>query len=85
MPAAPGRDESPEKAHRTSLPHRLLGALDRYNAARPWDHERPPPPLDPAAVPRRFRGAPDVGSGTGDPARPPTARADEGRGVAPSR
>lgn len=62
-------------------PHRLLQALDRFNAAHPWDHNAHYHRWILRRLPRRFGSALDVGSGTGDLARLLAARADEVRGV----
>ncbi|MEV5597178.1 class I SAM-dependent methyltransferase [Streptomyces sp. NPDC052496] len=50
----------------TALPHRLLRALDRFNAAHPWDHNAHFHPWILRQLPRRFGSALDVGSGSGD-------------------
>ncbi|MFI8487366.1 class I SAM-dependent methyltransferase [Streptomyces rubrogriseus] len=65
----------------TSLPHRLLQALDRFNAAHPWDHNAHYHRWILRQLPRRFGSALDVGSGAGDLARLLATRADEVRGV----
>ncbi|MEU3664156.1 class I SAM-dependent methyltransferase [Streptomyces sp. NPDC032940] len=65
----------------TSLPHRVLRALDRFNAAHPWDHNAHYHPWLLRRLPRRFGRALDVGCGTGDLARSLAARAGEVRGV----
>ncbi|WP_030858044.1 class I SAM-dependent methyltransferase [Streptomyces sp. NRRL S-37] len=65
----------------TSLPHRVLRALDRFNAAHPWDHNAHYHRWILRQLPRRFGRALDVGSGSGDLARLLATRADEVRGV----
>ncbi|MET9775608.1 class I SAM-dependent methyltransferase [Streptomyces sp. NPDC006367] len=65
----------------TSLPHRLLRALDRFNAAHPWDHNAHYHRWILRQLPRRFGSALDVGSGSGDLARLLASRADEVHGV----
>ncbi|MEU3898416.1 class I SAM-dependent methyltransferase [Streptomyces sp. NPDC045251] len=64
-----------------SPPHRLLQALDRFNAAHPWDHNAHYHRWILRQLPHRFGSALDVGSGTGDLARLLATRADEVRGV----
>ncbi|MET9988987.1 class I SAM-dependent methyltransferase [Streptomyces mutabilis] len=65
----------------TPPPHRLLQALDRFNAAHPWDHNAHYHPWILRQLPGRFGSALDVGSGTGDLVRLLTTRADEVRGI----
>ncbi|MET9354684.1 class I SAM-dependent methyltransferase [Streptomyces sp. NPDC006617] len=65
----------------TSPPHRLVQALDRFNAAHPWDHNAHYHRWILRQLPRRFGSALDVGSGTGDLARLLAARAAEVHGV----
>ncbi|WP_416530482.1 class I SAM-dependent methyltransferase [Streptomyces coelicoflavus] len=65
----------------TSLPHRILRALDRFNATHPWDHNAHYHRWILRQLPRRFGSALDVGSGTGDLARLLATRADEVHGV----
>ncbi|MGV9591719.1 class I SAM-dependent methyltransferase [Streptomyces tendae] len=65
----------------TSLPHRILQALDRFNATHPWDHNAHYHRWILRQLPRRFGSALDVGSGTGDLARLLAARADAVHGV----
>ncbi|WP_077801120.1 bifunctional 2-polyprenyl-6-hydroxyphenol methylase/3-demethylubiquinol 3-O-methyltransferase UbiG [Streptomyces sp. JHA26] len=64
-----------------SPPHRLIHALDRFNAAHPWDHNAHYHRWILRQLPRRFGSALDVGSGAGDLARLLAARADEVHGV----
>jgi SAM-dependent methyltransferase len=59
----------------TTLPRRFLQALDRFNAAHPWDHNAHYHRWIMRQLPRSFRTALDVGSGTGDLARLLTTRA----------
>ncbi|MFB7087306.1 class I SAM-dependent methyltransferase [Streptomyces sp. NPDC056296] len=65
----------------TSPPHRLLQALDRFNAAHPWDHNAHYHRWILRRLPHRFGSALDVGSGSGDLARLLATRADEVHGV----
>ncbi|GGQ01125.1 class I SAM-dependent methyltransferase [Streptomyces mutabilis] len=62
-------------------PHRLLQALDRFNAAHPWDHNAHYHPWILRRLPSRFGSALDVGSGSGDLVRLLATRADEVRGI----
>ncbi|OEU99303.1 MULTISPECIES: class I SAM-dependent methyltransferase [Streptomyces] len=61
----------------TPLPHRILAALDRFNAAHPWDHNAHYHRWILRRIPRRFDRALDVGSGSGDLARLLATRARE--------
>ncbi|MFC7817879.1 class I SAM-dependent methyltransferase [Streptomyces sp. NPDC057367] len=65
----------------TPPPHRLLQALDRFNAAHPWDHNAHYHRWILRQLPGRFGSALDVGSGSGDLVRLLAARADEVRGI----
>jgi SAM-dependent methyltransferase len=65
----------------TMLPRRLLQALHRFNAAHPWDHNAHYHRWILRRLPRRFGGALDVGSGSGDLARLLAARADSVHGI----
>ncbi|MEU9635429.1 class I SAM-dependent methyltransferase [Streptomyces tendae] len=65
----------------TALTHRIVQALDRFNAAYPWDHNAHYYRWVQRQLPRRFGSALDVGSGTGDLARLLAARATEVHGV----
>ncbi|PJN36383.1 SAM-dependent methyltransferase [Streptomyces sp. CB02959] len=65
----------------TSLPHRVLRALDRFNAAHPWDHNAHYHRWILRQLPGHCHTALDVGSGSGDLARLLTTRADEVHGV----
>ncbi|WP_217142716.1 bifunctional 2-polyprenyl-6-hydroxyphenol methylase/3-demethylubiquinol 3-O-methyltransferase UbiG [Streptomyces sp. AC627_RSS907] len=65
----------------TSLPHRLLQALDRFNAAHPWDHNAHYHRWILRQLPGRLGRALDIGSGSGDLARLLATRADEVRGI----
>lgn len=65
----------------TPLPHRILQALDRFNASHPWDHNAHYHRWILRQLPRRFGRALNVGSGSGDLARLLATRADEVRGV----
>ncbi|MFI8945243.1 class I SAM-dependent methyltransferase [Streptomyces sp. NPDC053750] len=64
-----------------SLPQRLLQALDRFNAAHPWDHNAHYHRWILRQLPRRFGSALDVGSGSGDLVRLLATRADEVQGI----
>ncbi|MBQ1160950.1 class I SAM-dependent methyltransferase [Streptomyces sp. A73] len=61
----------------TTLPNRVLDALDRFNAAHPWDHNAHYHRWILRQLPRRFGRALDVGAGSGDLARLLATRADE--------
>ncbi|GAA5203531.1 class I SAM-dependent methyltransferase [Streptomyces thinghirensis] len=61
--------------------HRLLQALDHFNAAHPWDHNAHYHRWVLRQLPHRFGSALDVGSGSGDLARLLATRADEVHGV----
>ncbi|MGP3977080.1 class I SAM-dependent methyltransferase [Streptomyces sp. 8N114] len=61
----------------TTLLHRVLRALDRFNAAHPWDHNAHYHRWILRQLPRRFGRALDVGCGSGDLARLLARRADE--------
>ncbi|MFF3272685.1 class I SAM-dependent methyltransferase [Streptomyces chrestomyceticus] len=65
----------------TSLLPRLLQALDRFNAAHPWDHNAHFHPWILRQLPRRFDSALDVGSGSGDLVRLLAARAATVHGI----
>ncbi|GGU84352.1 SAM-dependent methyltransferase [Streptomyces albospinus] len=65
----------------TTLPHRVLRALDRFNAAHPWDHNAHYHPWLLRQLPRRFDSALDVGSGSGDLARLLAERAGTVHGI----
>jgi SAM-dependent methyltransferase len=64
-----------------TLPPCVLGALHRFNAAHPWDHNAHYHPWILRQLPRRFGSALDVGSGSGDLARLLAARADRVLGI----
>ncbi|WP_030893835.1 class I SAM-dependent methyltransferase [Streptomyces sp. NRRL S-474] len=59
----------------TLLPPRLLRALDRFHAARPWDHNAHFHPWVLRQLPPRVGSVLDVGCGSGDLARLLAARA----------
>ncbi|MFD7663642.1 class I SAM-dependent methyltransferase [Streptomyces sp. NPDC059788] len=65
----------------TTLPHRVIRALDRFNAAHPWDHNAHYHRWLLRQLPRRFGLALDVGAGSGDLARLLAARADQVYGI----
>ncbi|RLU94585.1 SAM-dependent methyltransferase [Streptomyces griseocarneus] len=65
----------------TTLPRRVLRALDRFNAAYPWDHNAHYHQWILRQLPRRFDKALDVGSGSGDLARLLATRAKTVHGV----
>ncbi|MEU9192321.1 class I SAM-dependent methyltransferase [Streptomyces hundungensis] len=60
---------------------RFFQALDRFHAARPWDHNAHYHRWIMRQLPRRFDSALDVGSGTGDLARLLAGRAGSVRGL----
>ncbi|WP_327335186.1 class I SAM-dependent methyltransferase [Streptomyces sp. NBC_01259] len=64
----------------TPMP-RLLAALERFHAARPWDHNAHYHGWIMRQVPKRFGTALDIGSGSGDLARLLGARAGTVRGL----
>jgi 2-polyprenyl-3-methyl-5-hydroxy-6-metoxy-1,4-benzoquinol methylase len=63
------------------LPNRLVDALQRFNAAHPWDHNAHHHPWLLRQLPRRFRTALDVGCGSGDLVRLLARRAESVVGV----
>jgi SAM-dependent methyltransferase len=65
----------------TSLPRRVLRALDRFHAARPWDHNAHFHRWILRQFPRRVGSALDVGCGSGDLARLLAGRAERVHGV----
>ncbi|MGW2514848.1 class I SAM-dependent methyltransferase [Streptomyces scopuliridis] len=65
----------------TTLPHRVLGALEQFNAAHPWDHNAHYHPWILRQLPRRFDSALDIGSGSGDLARLLARRASTVHGI----
>ncbi|HEY9368307.1 class I SAM-dependent methyltransferase [Streptomyces sp.] len=65
----------------TTLPYRILRALDRFNARYPWDHNAHYHRWILRQLPRRFGSALDVGSGSGDLARLLAGRADHVQGI----
>lgn len=60
---------------------RTVQALDRFHAARPWDHNAHYHRWLMGRLPTRFGRALDVGSGTGDVARLLAARATSVEGI----
>jgi SAM-dependent methyltransferase len=60
----------------TSLPQRVLRALDRFHAAHPWDHNAHFHRWILRQLPRRVGSALDVGCGSGDLARLLAIRAE---------
>ncbi|MFF4602792.1 class I SAM-dependent methyltransferase [Streptomyces sp. NPDC001339] len=65
----------------TTLPHRVLRALEQFNAAHPWDHNAHYHRWILRQLPRRFGSALDVGSGSGDLARLLATRAGKVHGI----
>ncbi|MEU2563165.1 methyltransferase domain-containing protein [Streptomyces longispororuber] len=65
----------------TTLPRRALRALDRFNAAHPWDHNAHYHRWIMRQLPRHIGRALDVGCGSGDLARLLATRADSVTGV----
>ncbi|MGK5694467.1 class I SAM-dependent methyltransferase [Streptomyces sp. URMC 128] len=65
----------------TSLPHRVPRALERFHAARPWDHNAHFHRWILRQLPRRVGSALDVGCGSGDLARLLAGRAERVHGV----
>ncbi|WP_189549507.1 class I SAM-dependent methyltransferase [Streptomyces lavendofoliae] len=65
----------------TTPPRRLMEALDRFNAAHPWDHNAHYHRWILRRLPRRFGSALDVGSGAGDLARLLAGRAGRVHGI----
>lgn len=65
----------------TPLPHRVLRALDRFNAAHPWDHNAHYHRWILRQLPERFDSALDIGAGSGDLARLLATRANQVKGI----
>ncbi|GGX02729.1 class I SAM-dependent methyltransferase [Streptomyces lomondensis] len=65
----------------TPLSRRILHALDRFHAARPWDHNAHFHPWILRQLPTRVGSALDVGCGSGDLARLLAARAGRVHGI----
>ncbi|MFF6953930.1 class I SAM-dependent methyltransferase [Streptomyces iakyrus] len=63
------------------LPRRILRALERFHAARPWDHNAHFHPWILRQLPGRVGTALDVGCGTGDLARQLARRARRVHGI----
>ncbi|MGW7508241.1 class I SAM-dependent methyltransferase [Streptomyces massasporeus] len=63
------------------LPHRALRALDRFHAARPWDHNAHFHPWILRRLPERVGSALDVGCGSGDLARLLAGRSERVHGI----
>ncbi|MCL7495074.1 class I SAM-dependent methyltransferase [Streptomyces sp. MCA2] len=61
--------------------HRVLQALEQFNAAHPWDHNAHYHRWLLRQLPQRFDSALDIGSGSGDLARLLATRANEVRGI----
>jgi SAM-dependent methyltransferase len=64
-----------------TLPLRVLRALERFNAAHPWDHNAHYHRWILRQLPRRFHHALDIGAGSGDLARLLARRAAAVTGV----
>lgn len=65
----------------TPLPPRVLRALERFNAAHPWDHNAHYHRWILRQLPEHFDRALDIGSGSGDLARLLATRANEAQGI----
>ncbi|GAA5011569.1 class I SAM-dependent methyltransferase [Actinopolymorpha pittospori] len=65
----------------TTMGERTLTAINRFNAAHPWDHNAHYHGWILRQLPKRFDSSLDVGCGTGDLARRLTSRADVVRGI----
>ncbi|MFJ8050439.1 class I SAM-dependent methyltransferase [Streptomyces luteogriseus] len=65
----------------TSLPRRALRALERFHAARPWDHNAHFHRWILRQLPDRVGSALDVGCGSGDLARLLAGRAERVHGI----
>ncbi|MHB9858359.1 class I SAM-dependent methyltransferase [Streptomyces sp. YIM S03343] len=65
----------------TTLPHRVLRALEQFNAAHPWDHNAHYHRWILRQFPRLFDNALDVGAGSGDLARLLATRAGKVQGI----
>lgn len=63
------------------LTHRALRALDRFHAARPWDHNAHFHRWILRRLPERVGSALDVGCGSGDLARLLARRAERVHGI----
>lgn len=72
---------SRDTEHMSPLPRRVLHALERFHAARPWDHNAHFHPWILRQLPGRVGSALDVGCGTGDLARLLARRAQRVHGV----
>ncbi|MET8014669.1 class I SAM-dependent methyltransferase [Streptomyces sp. NPDC005271] len=67
----------------TPLPHRVIRALDQFNAAHPWDHNAHYHQWILRQLPKRFDSALDIGSGSGDLVRLLATRANDVQGIDP--
>ncbi|MFD0344760.1 class I SAM-dependent methyltransferase [Streptomyces sp. NPDC127117] len=65
----------------TTLPPRILRALEQFHAGRPWDHNAHYHRWILRRLPERFNRALDVGSGSGDLARLLASRAEAVHGI----
>ncbi|MER0477537.1 class I SAM-dependent methyltransferase [Streptomyces sp. Edi2] len=65
----------------TPLPPRVLRALERFNAAHPWDHNAHYHRWILRQLPEHFARALDIGSGSGDLARLLATGANEVQGI----
>lgn len=64
-----------------NLPHRVVQALDQFNAAHPWDHNAHYHRWISRRLPKHIGSALDVGSGSGELARLLATRATTVRGI----
>ncbi|MFE2943786.1 class I SAM-dependent methyltransferase [Streptomyces sp. NPDC059255] len=65
----------------TPLPHRVLRALEQFNATHPWDHNAHYHRWILRQLPKRFGSALDIGAGSGDLVRLLASRANQVQGI----